>query len=108
MPINENDVLTVDVGLSAYTSASSSNVSPLDGYNENLSPFDASSGQSRKDVLTYINPSYQHSSSDRNTLWSVNAYLSKEYDYTSVGFGGSYSKSFNENNTEITVSSQIF
>ncbi|MEL6976738.1 MAG: DUF3570 domain-containing protein [Bacteroidota bacterium] len=108
MPLNENDVLTVDVGLSAYTSASSSNVSPLDSSNDNLSPFDASSGESRKDVLTYINPSYQHSSADRNTIWGVSAYFSNEYDYTSVGFGGSYSKSFNENNTELTVSGQVF
>jgi hypothetical protein len=29
MPMNEDDVLTVDVGLSAYTSASSSNVNPF-------------------------------------------------------------------------------
>ena len=50
MPMNEDDVLTVDVGLSAYTSASSSNVNPLDGGNGNVTPFDASSGESRKDM----------------------------------------------------------
>ncbi|HKL91239.1 MAG TPA: DUF3570 domain-containing protein [Allomuricauda sp.] len=107
MPMNEDDILTVDVGLSAYTSASSSNVNPLDG-GLNVSPFDASSGESRKDVLAYINPSYQHSSDDRNSIWSANAYFSSEYDYFSIGFGGSYTKLFNEKNTEITLSGNVF
>nr|WP_223826620.1 DUF3570 domain-containing protein [Flagellimonas sp. S3867] len=108
MPMNEDDVLTVDVGLSAYTSASSSNVNPLDGGNINATPFDASSGDSRKDMLAYINPTYQHSSKDRNSIWSANAYFSAEYDYFSVGFGGSYSKLFNEKNTELTLSARVF
>ena len=30
MPLNDDDVLTVDAGLSAYTSASSSNINPYD------------------------------------------------------------------------------
>src|SRR6056297_173448 len=107
MPMNEDDILTVDVGLSAYTSASSSNVNPLDG-GLNVSPFDASSGESRKDLLAYINPSYQHSSDDRNSIWSANAYFSSEYDYFSIGFGGSYTKFFNEKNTEITLSGNVF
>ena len=107
MPMNEDDILTVDVGLSAYTSASSSNVNPLDG-GVNVTPFDASSGESRKDVLAYINPTYQHSSDDRNTIWSANAYFSSEYDYTSIGFGGSYTKLFNEKNTEVTLSGRVF
>jgi len=107
MPMNEDDILTVDVGLSAYTSASSSNVNPLDG-GLNVTPFDASSGESRKDMLVYINPSYQHSSEDRNTIWSANAYFSSEYDYSSIGFGGSFTKLFNEKNTEITLSGRVF
>ncbi len=107
MPMNEDDVLTVDVGLSAYTSASSSNVNPLDG-GLNVSPFDASSGESRKDLLAYINPTYSHSSDDRNAIWSANAYFSSEYDYFSIGFGGSYTKLFNEKNTEITLSGKVF
>lgn len=107
MPMNEDDILTVDIGLSAYTSASSSNVNPLDG-GLNVSPFDASSGESRKDVLVYINPSYQHSSDDRNSIWSINGYVSSEYDYFSIGFGGSYTKLFNEKNTEITLSANVF
>lgn len=108
MPMNADDVLTVDVGLSAYTSASSSNVNPLDGNNLNTTPFDASSGESRKDLLAYINPSYQHSSEDRNSIWTANAYFSTEYDYFSIGFGGSYSRLLNEKNTELTISGNVF
>ena len=107
MPMNEDDILTVDVGLSAYTSASSSNVNPLDGGNT-VTPFDASSGESRSDLLAYINPSYQHSSADRNSIWSANAYFSSEYDYLSIGFGGSYTRLFNEKNTELSLSGRVF
>ncbi|WP_437397019.1 DUF3570 domain-containing protein [Flagellimonas lutimaris] len=106
MPMNEDDVLTVDVGLSAYTSASTSNVNPFD--EGNATPFDASSGESQKDNLAYINPSYSHSSDDRNKIWSANAYISSEYDYFSVGFGWSYTRLFNEKNTEITLSGKVF
>lgn len=108
MPLNPNDILTVDVGISAYTSASSSNVNPFDGSNTTVSPFDASSGESRKDQLVHINPSYQQSSEDRNTIWSVNGYFSVEYDYNSIGFGGSYARLFNEKNTEISIGAQVY
>ncbi|MGB5818827.1 MAG: DUF3570 domain-containing protein, partial [Saonia sp.] len=109
IPMNENDILTVDVGISAYTSASSSNVNPLDGNaNDPVSPFIASSGASRTDELAYFKPSYQHSSEDRNTIWNVNAYISNEYDYFSLGFGAGYTRLFNEKNTEISVSGQIY
>ena len=30
VPLNDNDVLTIDAGISAYTSASSSNLNPFD------------------------------------------------------------------------------
>ena len=109
IPINSDDVLTVDAGISAYTSASSSNVNPLDGDpSNNTSPFSASSGASRQDVLAYFNPSYQHSSESRNSILSANAYVSSEYDYFSVGFGGGYTHLFNEKNTEIGISANVF
>ena len=108
MPMNADDVLTIDVGLSAYTSASSSNVNPLDGGNVNATVFDASSGESRKDLLAYVNPSYQHSSKDRNAIWSADLYFSTEYDYFSFGFGGSYTRLFNEKNTELTVGGRVY
>ncbi|WP_422084210.1 DUF3570 domain-containing protein [Ulvibacterium sp.] len=109
IPMNEDDVLTVDVGISAYTSASSSNVNPLDGNpNRQVSPFSASSGASRKDQLVHFNPSYQHSSDDRNSVWTGNAYVSSEYDYFSIGFGGGYTRLLNQKNTEVSISGQLY
>ena len=107
MPLNDDDILTIDAGISAYTSASSSNVNPFDG-GGTASPFSASSGASRSDVLAYFNPSYTHNSDDRNQIWSANAYVSAEYDYFSIGFGGSYTRLFNERNTEISIAAQVY
>jgi len=107
VPLNDDDVLTVDAGVSAYTSASSSNVDPFDGDGV-ASPFIASTGASRKDELTTIVGTYSHSSDDRNTTWSANVSVANEYDYFSVGFGGNYTKLFNEKNTEISIKGNLF
>ena len=107
MPLNDDDILTIDAGVSAYTSASSSNLNPFDGEG-NANPFDASSGASRSDVLAYFSPAYSHSSDDRNQVWGANAYVSAEYDYFSLGFGGSYTRLFNEKNTEVSISGQVY
>ena len=107
MPLNADDILTVDAGISAYTSASSSNINPYDG-DGNADVFDASSGASRNDLLAYFSPSYTHSSDDRNRIWSAKAYVSAEYDYFSIGFGGSYSYLLNERNTELSLGGQVY
>ncbi|CAN0584632.1 unnamed protein product, partial [Ectocarpus sp. 12 AP-2014] len=102
IPLNEDDELTIDAGVSAYTSASSSNVGPFDGNNA-ADPFVASSGASSADTWANFTVSYSHSSDDRNQIWSTNLSVSAEYDYFSVGFGGAYSRLFNEKNTELSV-----
>lgn len=107
IPLNDDDVLTIDAGISAYSSASSSNVNPFDG-NGTANPFVASSGASKKDVLTTVSGSYSHSSDDRNSVWSTNVAVATEYDYFSIGFGGSYTKLFNEKNTELSVKANVF
>jgi hypothetical protein len=107
MPIGSDGILTVDTGLSAYTSASSSNVNPLDG-NEPASPWVASSGPSRSDVLAHFNPSYAHFSADRNTIYNASLAVSKEYDYQSFGFGAGVSKLYNEKNTEVGLNVQVY
>ncbi len=109
IPIGEDDVITVDAGISAYTSASSSNVNPFDGdVNRNASAFSASSGASRQDVLAHFSPAYAHSSDDRNSIVTAKAYVSAEYDYFSVGFGGGYTRLFNEKNTELSLNAQVY
>lgn len=109
MPLNEDAVLTIDAGISAYTSASSSNVNPLDGNpNVRVDPFVASSGASRSDELVHLKGVYEHSSDDRNTIWNASAYFATEYDYFSIGFGGGVTKLFNERNTEISANIQVY
>lgn len=105
-PLNDDDALTVDVGISAYTSASSGNINPYDS--NTPSPWQASSGASASDVLTSLNVNYSHSSDDRNTV--VNAHLSGsvEYDYSSIGFGGGITKLFNDKNTELTAAANVY
>lgn len=107
IPLNDDDVLSIDAGISAYTSASSSNVNPFDGDGA-ADPFVASSGASEKDVLATLAVSYSHSSDDRNNIWSTNFAVANEYDYFSIGFGGSYTKLFNEKNTELSIKGNVF
>ena len=107
MPINDDDILTVDFGISAYSSASSSNVDPFDGSGI-ASPFQESSGASKGDVWGNITGSYSHSSDDRNTIWSGKVSLSTEYDYFSLGFGGSFTKLFNQKNTELSINANAY
>ncbi len=107
IPLNEDDVLTIDAGVSAYTSASSSNVGAFDG-SQAADPFVASSGASGADTWVNLTGSYSHSSDDRNDIWSAKVSVSSEYDYFSLGFGGSYTKLFNEKNTELSANANVY
>ena len=107
IPLNDDDVLTIDATVSAYTSASSSNIDPFDG-NGRADPFVESTGDSRKDTWFGFSANYSHSSDDRNTIWTANASFATEYDYFSIGFGGSYTRLFNEKNTEIQLRGNVF
>lgn len=106
IPLNDDDVLTIDAGVSAYTSASSSNIGPFD--DGPADPFQASSGASSGDVWANFTGSYSHSSDDRNDLWSAKLSVSTEYDYFSIGLGGSYSKLFNQKNTELSITGNVY
>ena len=107
VPLNDDDVLTIDAGISAYTSASSSNIDPFDGPNP-ADPFVASSGASRSDSWINLTGIYSHSSDNRNSIWSAKVSLSREFDYRSLGFGGSYTKLFYQKNTELSVHGNIY
>ncbi|MFD0932880.1 DUF3570 domain-containing protein [Psychroflexus salinarum] len=107
IPINDDDVLAIDATVSAYTSASSSNIDPFDG-NQPADPFVASSGASRQDTWFGLTANYVHSSDDRNTILSGNVSFANEYDYTSFGFGGSLTKLFNQKNTEVQLKANVY
>lgn len=138
IPLNDDDILTIDLTTSNYTSASSSNGNPFDvsgsssGYddddndddddedydeNENSygdpkdiigSPWVASSGASKQDVWSSLSLGYESSSDDRNTVKSRNISISKEYDYSSVGIGGGITKLYNQKNSSFSVSGNIY
>ncbi|MFC2109630.1 DUF3570 domain-containing protein [Bacteroidota bacterium] len=126
IPLNDDDVLVIDAGISAYSSASSSNLDPFDNSGASRggdddddddhggaaatggSPWVASSGESKQDVWGTFSGSYSHSSNDRNKVWSANVSFAAEYDYISFGFGGGFTQLFNEKNTEIGIKGSVF
>ncbi len=107
VPLNSDDVLTVDAGISAYSSASSSNIDPFDS-NDPANPYNESSGASMSDVWINGNFGYSHSSNDRNKIMGANLSVATEYDYFSIGGGLSYTRLFNEKNTEISAKVNVF
>ncbi len=106
MPLNDDEILTIDAGISAYTSASSSNVNPFDDGTPDA--FQASSGASSSDLWANLTGSFSHSSDDRNDIWTAKLSFSSEYDYFSAGIGGSYTKLFNEKNTEVSLKANVY
>jgi hypothetical protein len=123
MPMSADAILTVDAGLSAYTSASSSNINPFndsgasggdddDDDDKAGSPYGtpwlASSGASAQDALASVVINYTHSSDDRNFIWNADVAFSNEYDYTSIGFGGGIAKLFNQKNTELSLKGNVY
>ena len=130
IPLNDDDILVIDAGISAYSSASSSNLDPFDNSGASRggddddddddydhgggtgvttgSPWVASSGESKKDVWANVNASYSHSSDDRNKVWNANISFAAEYDYISFGFGGGFTRLFNQKNTEIGIKGSVF
>ena len=107
IPLNDDAILKIDANVSAYTSASSSNVSPYDS-GQTPDPFVADSGASANDLWLNAVVSYSHSSDDRNNIWGANVSVSQEYDYASFGFGGNYSYLFNDKNTELSIRANVF
>ena len=131
IPLSTDDVLTVDAGISTYTSASSSNINPFDKSGASVgdeeeeeeedegffddkkksseaqtsvvtgTPWLASSGASKKDIHYNAKVNYSHQSNDRNLIWGANVSFAKEYDYTSFGFGGKITRLFNDKNTNV-------
>jgi hypothetical protein len=80
VPLNDDDVLTFDVGISAYTSASSSNINPYDesgaSGSSSPTPWQASSGASRSDQLASAECDYSHNSDNRNNIWNADVSFS--------------------------------
>ena len=129
IPVNSNDVLSIDATVSAYTSASSSNLNPFSGASQGEdddddddrpantkraispvtgSPWVASSGASKSDVWVSGSFGYSHTSNNRNTILNTHLSISNEFDYFSFGFGAGIVKLFNQKNTEVSLGGTIY
>jgi len=121
IPLNDDDVLAIDATISAYSSASSSNLNPFSGASSDDeygggggtgptkgSPWTIASGASQSDIWANANFSYSHSSDDRNTISNAHLSIANEFDYFSFGFGAGLTKLFNQKNTEIGLSATVY
>jgi hypothetical protein len=125
IPLNDDDILTIDGGISVYTSASSSNINPFLSTASTTSgasgqpnivtpgrsygtPWQASTGASSSDGLVSLTANYSHSSDSRNFLWNADVAFSSEYDYTSFGIGGGITRLFNNKNSEISIKANAY
>lgn len=96
IPLDSINSVSVFGGADAYTSASSDNI------DSNVS------SASKEDVRGYGTISYNRKNLMRAETYSVRAGFSKEFDYTSFSAGLSYTKEFNEGNTELNFTTQAF
>ncbi|MBK8515428.1 MAG: DUF3570 domain-containing protein [Saprospiraceae bacterium] len=86
----------IEMGLDYYTSASSDKI-------------DAKvSSASSSDVRFYPTIHYRREDEKTGFVYGANISFSKEYDYTSRGFGGNLSKSSKSGNTEFAAKANIF
>ncbi len=131
LPVSADHVLNVDFTVSAYTSASSSNLNPFTGASRGDddddddddddkwldnntgsaitgTPWVASSGASYKDVWLNFNANFQHYSDDRNKIFGVSASIADEFDYFSAGGGLDFTYIFNEKNSEISLGTNVY
>ncbi|WP_127140601.1 DUF3570 domain-containing protein [Flagellimonas marinaquae] len=126
IPVKQDGILSIDGTISAYTSASSSNLNPWSGASNGEgddddddddnyttgantgTPWAASSGASRQDVWTNLTVGYSRSSEDRNTIYSGNMSVANEYDYFSLGVGAGLVKLFNQKNTELGITANVY
>lgn len=107
IPLNDDDIIEAKFSISAYSSASSSNVNPFDnGYK--ASPFSTSSGASKSDLWGNFTGSYTHYSDDRDEIFSGSLSFSTEFDYKSIGASGSFTQLFNQKNTELSFKAGVF
>ena len=89
--------LNFEVGVDHYTSASSDKIDPY-----------SLSSASRSDTRFYPSAAWSIQNKNRGTTVGLNASFSKEFDYTSFGIGGSFTKASKDNNREFTAKLQAY
>lgn len=96
VPLDSINSVSATLGADYYTSASTDNI--------NNNPSSASS----RDLRQYGTISYSRKNLRKGTTYSAKVNGSSEYDYTSVSVGLSYTKEFNEGNSELSLNAQMF
>lgn len=130
IPLNDDDVLSVDFGVDITTSASTDQINPFgttvsSGEGDDRDKSGVVSGKSTKIIATSASGGgggddqplhtrvhgvigYNHTSDDRSFTWGADGTFSSEQGYNSVGFGAQLRKSFNHENTEFNLSSKAY
>jgi hypothetical protein len=90
-------LLNLQIGVDAYTSASSDNIDPA-----------TISSASRSERRIYPSVSYSIKNNAKRQTFGFIGYFSTEYDYTSLSPGLTFSKSSKDNNKELSVKLQAF
>lgn len=96
VPIDSVNAISLFGGADAYTSASSDNI------DSNVS------SASMNDTRGYGTLSYNRKNLKRSETYGIRAGYSKEFDYQSFSTGFSYTKEWNEGNTELNFTGQAF
>ncbi len=96
VPLDSTLSLSITTGADFYTSASTDNI------NSNVS------SASRKDLRIYSNIGVNKKKLKKGETYGIKVGVSTEYDYKSISGGLSYTKEFNEGNSEVSFTGQVF
>ena len=89
--------LDLELGIDHYSSASSDKIDPH-----------TLSSASRSDTRIYPSAAWSIKNEQKGTTLGFNASFSTEYDYKSVGFGGSFTKTSRNGNREFSAKLQAY
>jgi hypothetical protein len=89
--------LDFEIGVDHYSSASSDKIDPY-----------TISSASMSDTRVYPSASWSIQNEQKGTTLGFNASFSKEFDYRSVGFGASFTKTSRDHNREFTARLQAY
>lgn len=96
IPLDSTRSVNATIGADFYTSASTDMIDA-----------DRSSASS-KDLRAYFNFGYTQKDLDKGTTYGIRLGLSNEYDYFSINGGLSFTKEWNEGNSELSLQAQAF
>lgn len=96
VPLDSVQSISLMAGSDTYTSASTDNI------DSNVS------SASYQDTRNYGNLGYNRKNLKRNSSYGLKAGVSREYDYQSFSTGITYSKEWNNGNTELNLNGQAF